>query len=773
MGGMPSATTSLSVFPELPAVGRFLVRRRRVLAVFGLVLAATAGGLSGGLAFSTAIEAMVDRSDPTLEALARVRRAFGSGEVVLATYDAPDLFTAEGLGRLSLLERDLAAIPRVRSTTSLASTPLGTGILDGDSEAARRLVNLLEGYVVGRDRRTAVVLCLLDLAREPEPEGVGPDGGSRGDAIDAIRGRVARLPGGTVAGEPVMLRDGFAMLDRDGRLLGSLAALLSGLVLLVIFRSVRWVIAPLTVVVAAILGTRGVLAAAGLELTMVSAMLSSMITVVGIATTVHLIVEFRRRRDGGLEPEEALALAIGRLTLPVSGAILTDCIGFGALMASGVGPVRDFGLMTAIGAAAVLLFGALLLPSLVLEGPLRIDPRRAWGEDWLDRGLGRVGRLLAGHPRPVLAATVVVIVVAALGMRAIRVETDFVGNFRSDSPIARAYEVVESRLGGAGVWDLLVPLEGAVDARTLARVAALEERLGALRSPQGEPALTKTLSLAGVIAAASPVPLESLGGSALGNIAVAAAVGVVERSLPQVAASLVGRDPIDGSRWLRIMLRSRERQPSESKRWIIEAVGREAAAFAVENGRSADRPTGVFVLLAGLVERLLSDSWLTLGVAVAGIFLVLVAAFRSPLLAAVALVPNLLPIVVVLGALGWAGTPINMGTAMIAAVSMGLSIDSSIHCIAAWRRRPEGGPQRAAGTQDGLEGVHGTAGRAIVFATLALVVGFLALCSSEFLPTVSFGGLAAVTLVGGLLGNLVVLPVLLTVVAGESAPAGT
>jgi len=771
MGGMPSGATNRSVFPDLPDVGRFLVRARRPLAAVGVLLALASVPLSSRLQFSTAIEAMVDRSDPTLSALSRVRRTFGSSEAVLATYDAPDLFTEEGLGRLTALERELSRIPRVRSTTSLASTPLGMGILDADSEAARRLVDLLEGYVVGSDRRTAAVVCLLDLPQQPAGAHAVVGGSTRADAIDAIRKCVARLPGGTVAGEPVMLRDGFAMLDRDGRILGALAALLSGAVLLVIFRSVRWVVAPLAVVSAAILGTRGLLAAAGLELTMVSAMLASMITVVGIGTTVHLIVEYRRRQAEGLGPEEALSRAIGRLALPVSGAIMTDCIGFGALVCSGVGPVRDFGLMTAIGAAAVLLFGVLLLPSLVLEGPGRGDGGRASGprrEDWLDRGLDRTARLLAEHPRSVLAVSAAAIAAAALGMGRMRVETDFVKNFRADSPIARAYEVVESRLGGAGVWDLLVPLEGAIDARTLARVAALEERLGSLRSPLGEPALTKTLSLAGVVGAVSPVSLESLGESAFGNVAVAAAVGVVERSLPQVAGSLVGRDPLDGSRWLRVMLRSRERQPSESKRWIIEAVGRETAAFAAEGGRAAERPTGVFVLLAGLVERLLADSWLTLGVAMAGIFLALAAGFRSPFLAAVALVPNLLPIVAVLGGLGWAGLQINMGTAMIASVSMGLSIDTSIHTIAAWRRRDDenrtaGGPPWAAGR---LRATFDTAWRASVFATLALVVGFLALCSSEFLPTVSFGGFAAVALVGGLVGNLAVLPVLLAALEG-------
>ena len=143
--------------------------------------------------------------------------------------------------------------------------------------------------------------------------------------------------------------------------------------------------------------------------------------------------------------------------------------------------------------------------------------------------------------------------------------------------------------------------------------------------------------------------------------------------------------------------------------------------------------------------------------AAAGIFLLLTLSFRSVLLAAVALVPNALPIFVVLGLMGWCGQRINMGTAMIAAVSMGLSVDSSIHWLVAFRRRLAGGHALPAA----LDVAHRTAGRAMVFATMALVVGFLALTSSGFIPTVSFGALTCLTLLGGLAGNLVVLPVML------------
>jgi len=253
-----------------------------------------------------------------------------------------------------------------------------------------------------------------------------------------------------------------------------------------------------------------------------------------------------------------------------------------------------------------------------------------------------------------------------------------------------------------------------------------------------------------------------LGGSRLGGWLVTNAVGMLRTQMPQLGDSLIGTDPEDGSTWLRVMLRSRERQPAAAKRAIIEQVGRIVAEeFPVAGDGRKGSVTGFFVLLAQLVERMLADQWLTFLLAAIGIFLLLAAGFQSALIAVLALVPNALPIFVVLGLLGWAGERVNMGTAMIAAVSMGLSVDSSIHYIAAFRRRLAGGGTVAAA----VDTAHQTAGRAMVFSTLALVVGFLALTTSGFIPTVSFGALSCLALAGGLAGNLVVLPVLLALAA--------
>jgi len=761
-------------------IAAWLVARRTPLFLAGLCLAAVAVERSRMLVFSRSIDDMFDRSDPALAPFRRLVRTFGSSEVALAVYEDADLFSPAGFARLRDLTARLGEVPGVRSATSLASTPLGERIIDQEGNPlARRLVTLMEGYAIGFDRRTVGVVCVLD------PTDAGSDGPrgppSRAGTIDRLRAAVRDLPGGTVAGEPVMLRDGFEMLSRDGNLLGITSALLSGGVLLACFRSVRWLVVPLAVVLLALWTTRGLLAVAGLELTMVSAMLSAMITVVGIATVTHLIVEFRRQRDGGLEPGPALERTLALLFWPTVGAIATDVVGFGSLLFSRVGPVHDFGLMTALGAGMVLVAVGSCVPFLALAGRFDVDPRQAWGEGLLERGLDGLVRRLVRHPRPILAATTILVSAALAGLWWLEVETDFTRNFRASSPTVASYDLVESRLGGAGVWDVLVPARDPIDAATLDRLGRLADRLRTeVTAPDAEgrprPALTKVLCIVDLLAVASPVPpatprgatweSRALGSAlqALGNWALGSSLELVRRQEPRLAGALVGRDPTDGSTWLRIMLRARERQPAAVKRAVIAQV-ESLVAEETSGGETTGEVTGFFVLLAQLVDRILSDQWLTFAIAGAGIFAILALAFRSLPVAAVAMVPNVLPALVVLGLLGWAGVRANMGTAMISAVSLGLSVDSSIHYIAAFRRRLGAGHSCAAA----LETAHQTAGRAMVFSTLALVVGFLALTTSGFMPTVSFGWLSCLTLLGGLLGNLIVLPVLLALLA---SPAG-
>jgi predicted RND superfamily exporter protein len=230
--------------------------------------------------------------------------------------------------------------------------------------------------------------------------------------------------------------------------------------------------------------------------------------------------------------------------------------------------------------------------------------------------------------------------------------------------------------------------------------------------------------------------------------------------MPTFMGALQGKDD-EGRRWLRIMLRARERQPAERKRALIETVTRVAReAFP---GNKANEPraevTGFFVLLTRLIESMIRDQWVTFGIATGAIFLMLLVGFRRLSWALVGLIPNALPVFALMGALGWLGLKINMGTAMIAAVSMGMSVDSSIHYFAAFGRLRRSGQA----VHEALDAVQRSVGRAMVVSTLALIVGFSVLCTSEFVPTIYFGALVSLAMLGGMAGNLVVLPLLLSV----------
>jgi predicted RND superfamily exporter protein len=278
--------------------------------------------------------------------------------------------------------------------------------------------------------------------------------------------------------------------------------------------------------------------------------------------------------------------------------------------------------------------------------------------------------------------------------------------------------------------------------------------------------------LADAVVAGAP-QLSSTSPSNFTNELVArSGLGLMRARIPAFYDALYAEDPDQpGGFYLRIMFRAREQQGAAEKRALIarlEQLGREY----FPNEERQVEVTGFFVLLAHLIDNIVKDQWTTFAIAIAGIGATMLIAFRSVPLALIALVPNALPVLVVSGLmgwmkwLGWFDFRINMGSAMIAAVSLGLSIDSSIHYIFAYRRARSFGNS----TGDAIAAAHGTVGLSMVFATLALIVGFSVLATSKFTPTVYFGSLVSLAMLGGLLGNLVVLPVLLRLV--DRATAG-
>ncbi|NIL96463.1 MAG: MMPL family transporter [Planctomycetales bacterium] len=793
------------MYQVMKFVTRWMIRWRYAALLAALVAGLLAYPFAQELAFDRSIENMFAADDPLLEPYRRLKKIFGNDEVVLAAYVDPQLMTPAGVGRVQQLTQQLAEVEGVQSAMSLASTPLGERIVD-DTPAAARLLELLEGYAVGPPlagrRETAAVVCVLQPLRADV---------SRRATIGSMRQIVRQHdPTGVIAGEPVMVIDGFEFITQDGETLGYTTLILLSATILLCFRSLRWVAIPLVVIQFTLVLTRAILVSSHLRLSMVSSMLTAIVTVVAVATVIHFIVRFRDARAAGASPLRAVARAGRLLAIPIALACVTDAVGFAALLWARVGPVQDFGIMMAIGSLLVIVSVAFLVPGLALWGRLDVDPRRAWGEKSLDTGLSRLVDTLLARPKTVGAVSGIVALGVAIGGTRLQVETNFTRNFRASSEIARSYAFVESRLGGAGVLDVIVPAPAVIDDAFLDRLRKFQQRLHQQvvvigEDGRSEPGLTKVLSVVDLL---ESVDIRDL-------IQVMAVDELLELiDLPPAARRLMGILPlemvlekidleeymtpqqqlqmvelamrkagggagmlsalrghsVDGppvQHFARVMLRAREQLPAQQKTEIIRQVERIAAEeFPASSGVGAE-VTGFYVLLTSLVESMIRDQWICFAWAVAGIGLMMLIAFRSPVIAAIAIVPNAVPILMVTGLMGWLNIRINMGAAMIAAVSMGLSIDSSIHYVSFYRRERRAGRD----VREALHNVHQSVGRAMFFATLALIVGFTALCRSQFVPTVYFGALVSLSMLGALLGNLVVLPLLLMWMdAGRKSP---
>jgi predicted RND superfamily exporter protein len=760
-----------------------LVNWRWPLLLMGLLLASLAYLPSRQVRFDRAIENMFSPRDPIMEPFRQFKAIFGHHEVLLAVYEDPQLFDPSGAGieRVQLVSERLREVPGVRDVLSLAEInelvagverPFGLlaprnrkpPILNDRSPLAVAYRQLFEGYTHSSDGTLVSLACMIDPSMLSEQV----DDPQR-QIVNDIRTALATLPDGLspgmVAGEPVMVVDGFQLVEQDGRRLGVWSTILLSITLAVCFRNWRWLVVPLAVVHWAVLMTRALLSVLGLHLTLVSSMLTALVTVVGVATVTHLIVRFRENRADGLPARASFIEAATVLAWPVLGAIATDAVGFGSLWWSSVGPVFDFGTMMVLGSLLIVPAIIFLVPAMSLVGQPEAPSAPLPSDSRLRSSLRRIVATVAAWPRLVLAVSIVIGIFSAWGSLRLTVETDFTKNFRAGSALVRSYDLIESRLGGAGVWDVLLPAPEVVDQAYVDRVLALEERLRSIRLPEADdvgttprPALTKVISLADAIQA-------SEADSRLRFLSPELRARGMAKVMPNFTAALRSSDDT-GQQWFRIMLRSRERLPAHWKQAVLSEVrGAVQTAFPGTAAEPAGEVTGYHVLMVTLVDSLVRDQWAMFGLSCLGIAAMMLVAFRSFTLALLCLVPNVLPVLLVTGLLGWLEIRINMGAAMIAAVSMGLSVDSSIHYIAAFRRALAKGDSVA----EALEEVQQSVGSAMVISTLAIVVGFGVLCVSDFIPTVYFGALASLTMLGGMAGNLVVLPLLLLWTTPRSA----
>ncbi|MEJ7638495.1 MAG: MMPL family transporter, partial [Singulisphaera sp.] len=406
-------------------------------------------------------------------------------------------------------------------------------------------------------------------------------------------------------------------------------------------------------------------------------------------------------------------------------------------------PIQQFGVIlgacTLLTALLVLAISpAAMLPPFRMEVPVRFGSTSRIGAG-MSRLIGGVTR----HPLAILVGVLAVVLPITSGMTRLRYESNYINAFKPQTRVVRDYHMVESRLGGIGLVEIVVPVPPgpALGEHTLGELREVERSIAGIRRGDA-PAVAHVLSLATV--------LDPDG--RLASLPPATRTRVLADKLDLIAATPQAEllSVLAEERSVRI---SSTWEPAPAK----AAIFREAlAATRAEFGPRASL-TGLSFLLTRTTEAIIVTQWATILTSTLGILAMLTLALRRPTLAVLALVPTLLAVALVLGLMGWLGVKLDLATALVASVALGLSVDDTFHCLLQFRRERAELPFR-----ESLFASYAVTGPGVLLSSLAVAVGFAALWFSEFAPFSIFGMMVGIATAGSTLGNLVLLPACLT-----------
>jgi uncharacterized protein len=510
--------------------------------------------------------------------------------------------------------------------------------------------------------------------------------------------------------------------------------------------SIWWAIVPMIAGWTIWLATETLLTLFQIKLSLSGGPLVAQIIVLTMPAASHLAIHFRDDRRRQADPRAAARLTLRAVSAPIIWTAITGAIGYGALVTSDVVPIRQFGAILGICTLCSALLVMVLSPIAMLPPfPLEI-PVREGSHSRVGGAMNRLIFWVFHHPGAILAVVAAVVLPLSLGIFGLRYETNYINLFRAQTRVVQDYRKVELKLGGIGMVELVVPVGPSITSQTLTQLGEVTRKIEAI-SLGDRRTIAQVLSLATV--------LDPDG--RLATLAPDAQTRILLNKLELISvspqASLLRSFWSQESGEARVLIRLLEQQSAPTKGRIFQEA--ETAARA-EFGPTSFL-TGLSYLMTRTTEGVITTQWSTFFWSALGILVMLTLAFRNLILAVLAILPTLLSVALVLGLMGWLSIKLDMATALVASVALGLSVDDTFHCLIQFHRE-----RRTRGFTPSLFDSYKVSGPGVILSSLAVAIGFTALRVSEFEPFVNFGTMVAVATAGSTLGNLVFLPACLT-----------
>jgi len=759
---------------DLPVVNRMfriiVAHPWAVIACTAIVTIALGFGMRH-LAKDDSSDKMLPDNDPILRYTRAMEQVFASDEFLVVAVESPDPFSQATVAKLVRLTAGFATVPDVREVISPTSTKNVTGFAGEISsvpliderrppstpeelDAYRKAITgkrLFRGILISEDGRSFGFV--LRLAMNPDKK--------------AVVAAVQKIVDGAQGPERIVVSGSPAINIQVGKYMARDMARYFPLVILLIlatlwlnFRSVRGVLLPFAGILIPVVWLLGLQGWLGVPISVIGTMIPTLVIAVGVSYGVHVLTDYYEQAPGRTVRREILMDTLVSIAPTIALAGGTAVIGFASLMANETPILREFGALTATGIFFSAVVSMTFIPScLVLMQPPGARTRAQDRADLTARFLGWVADFNSRRRGVAITVGLVLVLGALAGYPRLRLETNAINFFREDDPVRADIGYISTQFGGTITIRTIIE---APETGSILRPEYLRQMQEFQRFLEGFDRVGKTLSIGDMIrdmnqalhegdpawdilpetreAAEQLLFVYSMGSRPdefEGLIDPSHTMATVTARLRQVNAR---NEPL-GTRDTAIIL--------EKIRVYI------AANFSPElkvtpTGRAQDIVRSSDYIVKGLIR--------SMATAIVPIWLLASVIFRSPAAGFFGVVTTGIGLLLNFGVMGWLGLPLDIATTLISSIAIGIGVDDAMHYLLRMRR------SMAAGETDHARAMAETirgAGRAIVFTSVTMVLGFSIFMVASFRPVVYFGGLTALSMITTSVAALFVVPVLL------------
>ena len=559
----------------------------------------------------------------------------------------------------------------------------------------------------------------------------------------------------------------------------------------IIFKRIRWVFLPMLCCAFSAISMIGLLGLFGWEVTVISSNFISLQLIITMAITIHLIVRYRELciKNPDAEQRELVLDTVKLMGKPCLYAALTTIAGFSSLLLCDILPVINFGWMMSAGILVSLVMTFLLFPSVSMLMPKVTLSNNKKSHFSL---VPLLARFTEAHGTLILVASGIALILSAVGITRLTVENSFIDYFKHTTEIYQGMRLVDQNLGGTTPLDVIVDLEKTevtepvatsesgmkmndefeefdefdeaqsqdkywFTSDKMARVIKIHDYLDSL------PETGKVLSLGTMVKIAEKLN----NGKPLDDFQLALLYTQIPLKFRDMALSpylSLANDQV------RFSIRVRDSEKSLKRNQLLKKINYE---LVNKLGLKQDRVhlSGMLVLYNNMLQSLFRSQILTLGVVILALIVMFTILFKSIKIAFIAIFPNLLSIGIVLGVMGWLNIPLDMMTITIAAISVGIAVDDTIHYIHRFKSEMAMNPNYVGA----MHRSHGSIGHAMYYTSVTIIIGFSILVLSNFIPSIYFGLLTGLAVFIALIASLTLLPQLLILFKpfGPEAPGNS